>query len=406
MIRAESPVSNQPSQTRGMGPHNSLSIQVYDTLGDLERLRPEWEALLNEFPHSTTFCSWEWLVPWWRAFAQHDRLRVVAVRIAGAKLVGLAPMILASQRFLGARLRVLRLMGDGTQDSDNLDLPVHPAYEAEFSHAFFEWLVQQSRQWDICQFRTMPASSPAGNRLLSQLKSIGWTVFTSTRPQTIVELPDTWEGYLKRLSSKERGKIGIRCRKLEKKYQVDIRRCSESELDSGLDALFELHAKHWQLRGLPGTLHVPERRQFYRELAQLLLRRNRLEFWLLAADGKVVAAQFGLRHGETVFSLQEGFDPAYSSDSVGYVLRSQVLKSLIAEGIRKYDFLGGTDESKVRWGAEVRNYLNMEFAPPHTLGSVHLLLRYRGSEAKTWLRQRLPAPVWQTLKRLTGQTPS
>jgi CelD/BcsL family acetyltransferase involved in cellulose biosynthesis len=387
-----------------MGSQNNLSLQVYATREDLEHLRPEWEALLTAFPQATVFSSWEWLVPWWRAFGQKDRLQVLAARDADSKLVGLAPLLLTRERLFGAEFRVLRLLGDGTHDSDNLDFPVHPDRQAEFCAAFFDWLAQPAREWDICQFRTMPASSPVGNFLLSRLESSGWTVFSSTRPQTVIELPDTWEAYTKRLSSKERGKIGIRFRKLEKKYRLDIRRCSESELDAALAALYELHARHWQLRGLPGTLHAPERRQFYRELAQLLLKRKLLEFWLLAVDDKIVATQFGLRHSDTVFSLQEGFDPAYASDSVGYVLRSQVLRRLIAEGVRRYDFLGGTDESKLRWAAEVKNYINLEFAPPFTRGSLHLQLKYRGEGAKIWLRQRLPAPVWETLKKLTGRS--
>jgi CelD/BcsL family acetyltransferase involved in cellulose biosynthesis len=134
-----------------------------------------------------------------------------------------------------------------------------------------------------------------------------------------------------------------------------------------------------------------------------LLERNRLEFWLLVLEDKIVATQFGLRHGNTVFSLQEGFDPEYSSDSVGYVLRSQVLKRLIADGVRKYDFLGGTDESKLRWGANVKNYVNLEFAPTFTRGSIHLRLKYSGAGAKIWLRQRLPTPVWQSVKKLAGR---
>jgi CelD/BcsL family acetyltransferase involved in cellulose biosynthesis len=208
---------------------------------------------------------------------------------------------------------------------------------------------------------------------------------------------------VKRLSSKERGKIGLRSRRLEKKYAVvKIRKVSnQSELEYALQALFDLHGKHWNLRGLPGTLHSPTRRGFYGELARSLLARRRLEFWILELDGKIMAAQFGLRHGDTVFSLQEGFDPAYSSDSVGYILRSQVLKNLIAEGIRKYDFLGGADDSKVRWAAEVKSYVSLEFAQPWTRGNLHLSLKYKSIETKAWLRKRLPAPVWQTLKRVT-----
>jgi CelD/BcsL family acetyltransferase involved in cellulose biosynthesis len=386
----------------------SMQIEVYDRLEQLDDLRSDWDALLAEFPHATTFSTLEWLIPWWRAFAGDSRLRILAARDESRSLVGLAPLALISRRSFGTDLRLLRLMGDGSHDSDNLDLPVRPGYEAEISRVLIDWLEFHRSDWDVCQFRTLLSDSPMGGQLREDLRARGWKLSLSTRPGCVVDLGETWDSYLKRLSSKERGKIGLRSRRLEKKYaDLKIRKCATpAELEVSLKALFDLHGKHWNLHGLPGTLYSPARRQFYGELAQSLLARERLEFWILEVDGKITATQFGLRHTDTVFSLQEGFDPDYSSDSVGYVLRSQVLKNLIADGIRKYDFLGGADDSKVRWGAEVRSYVNLEFARPRTLGSFHLSARDKSAETKEWLRQRLPASVWQTLKRLTGRSAS
>src|SRR5262249_26532764 len=188
--------------------------------------------------------------------------------------------------------------------------------------------------------------------------------------------------------------------KLEKKYKLEILRCTEeSVLDRSLSALFELHGKHWQEKGIAGSFDIQERRHFYRELSSLLLQKDLLEFWLLKLNDQIVAAQFGFRYGDTVFSLQEGFDPAFSADSVGYVLRSQVLKTLIERGIREYDFLAGTNESKMRWGAILRNYVDIEFARPGTIGSAYLRLKTTTAETKEWLRMRLPSPVLRTWKR-------
>lgn len=381
-------------------PAAGLNIQVYDTLESLGHLRDDWESLLEAYPHATTFSTWEWLVPWWRAFGGQDRLRVLAAYDGGC-LAGLGLLSLTSLRVWGSNLRVLRLWGDGTHDSDNLDLPLRPGYEVRFIQAVFRWLVDHDHEWDLCQLRTLPAQSPAAHCLVEELKARRWTPYFSTPPQSVIDLPETWEEYAKSLSAKERGKIGLRFRKLEKKYKLEIRKCTaESELDTCLGALRELHRRHWEQRGLPGTLHVPARQQFYRELAVSLLAKHRLEFWILSLDGKIVAAQFGMRHGKTVFSLQEGFDPEYSSDSVGYVLRSQVLKTLIADGVRRYDFLGGTDESKLRWGAKVNSYLNLEFARAHSKGSLYLGFRHKGAETKSWFRARVPNAILNAWRRV------
>ncbi|HEY6339546.1 MAG TPA: GNAT family N-acetyltransferase [Candidatus Sulfotelmatobacter sp.] len=380
-------------------PDQNVKIIVHDTLESLEPLRPEWDALVGEYRPATLFSTYEWLAPWWRAFAGTDRLQVLAFRDASSALVGLALLALTIRKAFPAPLKLLRLMGDGSHDSDNLDIPVRPGWEATVSHRLLHWMLQNAALWDVCEFNTLPSNSAVGTELVKDLEQCTWKHFTSTRSQTVVELAETWESYLKAISSKERGKIGLRTRKLEKKYEMRIRRCaSEDEIDALLPALFDLHGKHWQLRSLPGTLHAPARRKFYGELARLLLSRQRLEFWVLELQGQVRAAQFGLRHGTTVFSLQEGFDPDYAGDSVGYVLRSQVLKQLIGDGIRRYDFLGGTDESKMRWGGELKNYLNLHFARPLSRGSLHLSWKNTSANGKRWLRGHLPAEVTARLR--------
>jgi len=57
-----------------MASEQNLTTSVYENLESLELLRPEWVALLGEYPYSTTFSTYEWLVPWWRAFGRNDRL--------------------------------------------------------------------------------------------------------------------------------------------------------------------------------------------------------------------------------------------------------------------------------------------------------------------------------------------
>jgi CelD/BcsL family acetyltransferase involved in cellulose biosynthesis len=381
-----------------------LRITVHESLASAETVRPEWDALLAEYPYSTPFSTWEWLSSWWRAFGENDRLMVLAVRDASSALIGLAPLALTVRQVCGVTLRSLRMMGDGSYDSDNLDLPVRPGREAEFSCALLDWLERHARDWDVCQLRTLPANSPIGNRLPADLSGRGWKAYTSRQPQSVVDLPGSWDAYLKKLSSKERGKIGLRARRLEKKYSVRTRKCAEtSELESALEALFDLHTRHWRLRGSRGSFQWDARRQFYRALTPLLLARRMLEFWLLELDGRIAAAQFALLYGESAYALQEGFDPEYSTDSIGYVLRAHVLKDLIGRGIRRYDFMFGVDESKLRWGARVQNYLSVGFARPRTIGVPLLSAKRRIAGTTAWLRARVPDPALRLWERLRAR---
>jgi CelD/BcsL family acetyltransferase involved in cellulose biosynthesis len=377
-----------------VSPH-ALQIRVLETLDELEVLRPAWEELLASLPQASIFSSWEWLVPWWRAFGNGQRLHVIAFQNSAARLAGIAPLSFSTLRSAGFQWKIVRLMGDGSKDSDNLDLPVLPEYEKDFVHVLLEHLDRHSRQWHFCEWNTVPENSPLALRLPMHLKERGWTVVTTFTPCSSIPLPDTWDLYLKQLSAKERGKFGIRTRHLENLYEVRYRRCLQvQDLDRDLESLFDLHQQRWESIGRPGSFRSPARRRFYRGLAEILLARDQLEFWLLELNGKPVAAQFGFRFGTTVYSLQEGFDPAFAKDSIGYVLRAHVLRRLITKGVRKYDFLGGVSDSKTRWGAETARYANFQFARGRSLARFYLWGRFRLSESKESLRTHLSPGIW------------
>lgn len=373
---------------------NCVQIRVYDSLPAIESLAPEWNRLLDRFPTATIFSTPEWLGAWWRAFGGARRLAVVGFFDAGEGLVGLAPLAFDPV----GPIKVLRLMGDGSGDSDNLDIPVCPGRERQVAEELVSYL-GGADGWDVCQLNTLPSHSPVARCLIDHLQERGWTHFHSSRPWCAIGLPASWEEYLRQLSSKERGKIGLRTRALEKRYPVRYRKCGPDDRLASLAALYHLHQIRWQRVGEPGSFASPERRQFYEEISRVFLERNWLEFWRLEMNGETVAAQFGFRYRDTVFSLQEGFDPAYAPASVGYVLRAHVLKQLIEQGVRRYDFLAGDSDSKRRWGAEVGEYWDLHFARPWSRGALYLRSRASMAGGKEWLRRRLPG-AWRLLHRL------
>jgi len=377
----------------------SLQVRIYETLADIESLRPCWDQLLCEFRGATTFSSWEWLAPWWRAFGQRRRPLILAFLDESWRLVGLAPLCVERQKVTPLiDLQVARFWGDGSGDSDNLDFPVRAGYEDEVAAALLNYLAKESRRWDYCELNTMPGDSAVGNCLSHHLRDRFWVAYHHQQTGSAILLPETWEEYLQQLSAKERGKVAYRRRLLEKKYQTRFYKCqNQAELAVCLDTLFGLHQKRWQSAGEPGSFLSAARRRFYSEMAALLLASGRLEFWLLDLDGKPVATQFGFRFDRTFFSLQEGYDPSYSPDSVGYVLRAHVIRQLIAAGARRYDFLAGEAASKTRWDARVTQYVGVHFARPASKGSLYLQMVHAATEGKEQLRIHLPEKAWQVL---------
>jgi len=377
----------------------SLQVCVYETLADIESLRPRWDQLLCEFRGATTFSSWEWLVPWWRAFGERRQLLVLAFLNESSRLVGLAPLCVEKQKVMPlVALQGIRFWGDGSGDSDNLDFPVGAGYEDEVAGALLDYLAKETRRWDYCELNTMPEDSAVGHCLLRHLRHRSWVTYRHEQTGSAILLPGTWEAYLGQLSAKERGKVAYRRKLLEKKYETRFYKCEDqAQLGICLDTLYGLHQKRWQSTGEPGSFASAARRQFYSEMAALLLARGCLEFWLLDLDGKPVAAQFGFCFNRIFFSLQEGYDPLYSRDSVGYVLRAHVIRHLIAAGVRRYDFLAGEAASKARWDAGVTQYVSLQFARPAGNGGLYLRTLNAAAQGKEWLRLNLPENTWRAL---------
>jgi CelD/BcsL family acetyltransferase involved in cellulose biosynthesis len=85
-------------------------------------------------------------------------------------------------------------------------------------------------------------------------------------------------------------------------------------------------------------------------------------------DSVPAAALYGLRHGDTFYFYQSGFDPVWSRQSVGLVMKGLAIKSAIEEGAAEYDFLHGAEEYKCHWARQTRELVRLELYPHHSRG--------------------------------------
>jgi CelD/BcsL family acetyltransferase involved in cellulose biosynthesis len=379
--------------------NRSIQISAYDSWSSIEELIPAWESILDENPALSIFSTPEWLRSWWEAFGSGRQLAVLAFR-SGNVVLGIAPLYWDASKYALFGPKELLLVGDGSGDSDNLDLIVRPGAEETCVAALIEWFGRQ-RSGGVFAFNTLPADSVAARTLAYYLEAEKWPLRQTTSPNAVIPLPSTWDAYLQSLSPKFRRQLARAQRSLETSYQLKVRRCeSPAELPGALDTLFSLHQKRWTSAQQTGTFSSPERRDFYARVGKAFLDRGWLELSFLELDGKPVASQFTFRYRDTVYALQEGFDTDFANQHVGYALRAAMLEQSIATGVTRYDFLGGFNQPKQKWGAECGAYVNLQFAAPWSVGSCYLALDSGAANGKEWLRQHLPSPAWNVLHRM------
>jgi hypothetical protein len=85
-----------------------------------------------------------------------------------------------------------------------------------------------------------------------------------------------------------------------------------------------------------------------------------LRLRLLELDGQLLAGDLSCVFENTEFLVKTGYDERFSRLSPGLVLRAEALRAAIDERLSRYDFLGGPDPYKVRWGAVLRPRLMLD----------------------------------------------
>jgi CelD/BcsL family acetyltransferase involved in cellulose biosynthesis len=376
------------------GVETKLSVVLHTDWQSVESVRGDWEYLLKANPEASIFLTPEWLQSWWKAYGNGSDLQCLSLCEQDSTVVAIAPLLMSREhRICGKALRTISFIGSGSGDSDDLNFVVRPGYENACIEAFFRWLGARN-DWDLCALETLSENSLMAQLISSRLASLRWPHYISYVQHWHIPLPETWEQYLESLSPEFRPLLTRYPRRLESRYSCRVVRCqSTKDLAQYLPVLFDLHQRRRREIGDPGAFASAERRQFYEFMAAEFLRRGWLEFWLLEVKGAAVAAQFCFRYGRTVYLLQEGFDPNYANDRVGYVLRSKMLQTLIDEGAKTYDFLGGADAHKQRFAAKQDAYVNFIFAKPRTFGGLYLRAQQMKRRARRWMRASLPESI-------------
>ena len=368
-----------------------MRVKRFQRWEEVEQIRPAWDELLSDSEAQAIFLTWEWLCSWWATYGCSLDLYFLGCFDQDGRLIGLAPLY---------RIRwPLRLLGDGTGDSDGLDCIARRGRERAVVRAWLDWLNSHRSDWDILELNTVPAESVVLSILREELHNRAWRYWQRETPHLVVALPDSWESYLSSLSAAMRYSISRRIRDVEKQFRVHLQRCETvAELPRFLDQLFELHSQRWGAKGDKGAFHSRGRRKFFAEMSKQFLGRHWLDFWLLELNEQIVAAEFGFCYRHVYSYLQGGFDPSYSSRKAGLVLRALVLRELIRRGVRDYDFLGGDEHYKLRLGAQRRVYYNLRCARPGSRGAFYATVAVVLEADKRWARVWLPKPLWRSVR--------
>jgi CelD/BcsL family acetyltransferase involved in cellulose biosynthesis len=308
------------------------------TQESIDSITELWNDSANRLNWDCLFALPGWLKAWWQTFGR-DRTPYLCSIHSRGELIGMAPLMVEDQ--------TARLMGD-TDVCDFQDVVVVPGREKAFLSALFDHLKEQGiRQLDLEAVRSDStlyrhlAPATADQPYAVDCRSVGATM--------VLDLPSSWDAYLRQLTGKQRHEVRRKFRRLKEAGRVKIRAVhAAADISSAMDTFLALFKKN---RTDKAHFMTDQMASFFRTLSIELASARILRLFLLTLDDAVVAAVMCFDHDETFHLYNNGYDEGYHALSVGLLSKLFTLKESIRLGKKRYDFLKGTEVYKHRLGA-------------------------------------------------------
>lgn len=347
--------------------------RLIQTATDWERIRSDWNQLLDTMYDGSGFMSYEYLSGWWHFFGLSNQLTIVVLYHADT-IIGIAPMMIAPKRILGTYRPRLEFIGDQV-NTDSPDIIVDNAVD-KYRQLLWRCVLATSSQWDAIYLREQ-ADGATTHALAEILDKVRYTLSGSPPVESpCVLLGQPWEDYL-----------GSRSRALRKGFRRKLRRLGEQgklefhgyskadDTDACLSRFLEVESRSWKGKENMGVSGNPIRRRFYRRLAATLGAKKKLHFRFLALDQLPIAGTIGLLQNGRFESLEICHDQAFDSFSPGVVLTGLELEECHAlTDYREYNFLVGTYSNKRPWQTHARQVRDIYVLPRAAWGYTNRLL--------------------------------
>jgi CelD/BcsL family acetyltransferase involved in cellulose biosynthesis len=339
-------------------------LEIINTEKRFEEIRQEWMELLAHSSSDCIFLTWEWLYTWWKHLAGNRKLHILAIR-TGMEIVAIAPLASPSTKLSRfAQIRKLEFLGTGSVGSDYLDIIARRGREGEAIDILVDYFLHEKFVLDLKQ---LVKDRSLAHQLAVRLQPEHWNrseIQTNICP--FIDLAGhTWTSFQAGLGPKHRYNFHRRVKNVYRDFDASFE-CilSEDQRSAALSTLVALHNKRMQERGGSDGLHSPELVGFHEELTRLALAQDWLRLFILTLNGERVAALYGFMYANKFYFYQSGFDPQYSTHSVGLVTMGLAIEAAIEGGALEFDLLHGDEKYKSLWAKEQRALVRMELYPP------------------------------------------
>lgn len=314
-------------------------------INDLQKLaeyRQVWCSLLERTAWASFFQSLEWLEAYWRHFGEQQRLRVLVVSSAGTP-VGILPLVVITER---SRVGTLRVLTYPLHNWGSYYGPIGPS-PRETLIAGLEYIGRSPRDWDMIELRWSGNACSDLEQTEGAMHDVGLQAYKTVWGHTaVIDLPDSWDSYWARRTSKWRCNVNRWKRRLAESGEVSyLRHRPQGEVHGEAEPRWDLYEtcedlarRSWQGSSSTGTTLSHESiRPFLRDVHAAATRAGAVDLNLLLLDGHPLAFLYNYCWRGSVYGLRAGYDRQLSRQGAGNLLYIRTIRDSIERGDRFYD---------------------------------------------------------------------
>ena len=306
---------------------------------DLEKI-DSWNQILKDSPTGTIFITPTWQELWLKNYKPQSNIYLEIVRQENID-IGVVPLMESNG--------TLSFIGN-SDVYDYMDFPVLNGYESIFYEVVADFI--KSYEWQDVKFESIPQDSPTLELLPKYFDSEHFDISVVQSDCTpLVELPEDWEEYLSNLRKKDRHELRRKIRRLESNHSFNQFRCdlNPESLENDMNDFFELMSLSSEDKG---EFLTEMNKSFFIELAKTFSPKKLFNLYFLEIDNQKVAACIYFYFGDQVLLYNSGYNPQFSSLSVGLINKALTIKESIENQKKIYNFLRGTERYKYHLGGQ------------------------------------------------------
>ena len=348
-----------------------LRCELITRGAQLEELAPAWAELQAESQSTEPMMSPTWLIAWWRCYGEASSRELrLACFYDGEHLVGLVPLLAQRHWYRpGIPFRRLQFLGREEVCSEYLQVLAARGFEDCVLAAFAGALASRALgPWDELVLDAMDGTDFILPGLQESLAGRGYsTSLEEIDRAPYIDLPASWEQYLKGRSSAQRYFINRSLRDFDKwaaGHVVFHDACSSSELEAGKEILTSLHTERWREAGQTGAFHSPRFTAFHNVVLPQLFKAGNVELLWLSVNGRPIAAAYNIIWNRKLYFYQSGRSLDVPNQiRPGVILHANAIRRAIEAGQKEYDFLGDPVQYKMQMATGTRSLVRFRAFP-------------------------------------------